>query len=194
MKKSLLIFLLPAFFASTAYSQAVTFFKENMQMKLDAEHVTVTGEYHFRNNYNANFTQTVFFPLPLAPEGLKYDSVAIFDASEQTCITHYRKMPAGLFFQLTLHPQEAKTVRLYYVMDHDGRNVRYLVMTHVQYWHKSLAFGNYTLQITDPSIVIDSVSYKPDEVKSDNNVTTHNWKKVNFNPDKELDIWFHIKK
>jgi len=193
MKKNLSIFLIPLLFASSASCQSVSFYKETLLMKLDASHVTVTGEYCFRNNYGVEANQTIFFPLPLTTGELKLDSVSVFDETEQTYIRHIRKLPAGLFFQLTFHGQEQKKLRIYYVMDHDGRNVRYLVMTHVQYWKKPLPQGTYTLQVEDPSITIDSTSYKPDNVLSDNTRTTHTWHKVNFNPDKELDIWFHHK-
>jgi hypothetical protein len=193
MKKNLFIFLILVFFASLASGQSVSFYKENLLMKLDASHITVTGEYSFRNNYGVEVNQTMFFPLPLTTGELKLDSVSVFDVLEQTYIRNVRKLRAGLFFQLTFHGQEQKKLRIFYVMDHDGRNARYLVMTHIQYWKKPLAQGTYTLQVEDPSITIDSTSYKPDEVVSDNTRTTHTWRKVNFNPDKELDIWFHHK-
>ena len=193
MKKNLSIFLLPLLFASTAVSQPVSFYKENLLMKLDASHVTVTGEYSFRNNHGVETNQTIFFPLPLATGELRLDSVSVFDETEQNYIRNVRKLRAGLFFQLTFHGQEQKKLRIYYVMDHDGRNVRYLVMTHIQYWKKPLPQGTYTLQVEDPSILIDSTSYKPDDMVSDHTRTTHTWHMVKFNPDKELDIWFHKK-
>ncbi len=194
MKKNLFIFLIPALFALSANSQSVTFYKENLVMKLDASHVTVTGEYSFRNNYATDASQTMFLPLPLATGNLKIDSISVVDETMQSNILHYRKLPAGLFFQLTFHGQEQKKIRVFYIMDHDGRNVRYLVMTHVQYWKRPLSQGTYTLQIEDSSIIIDSTSYKPDEILTINAKATRTWHKVNFNPDRELDIWFHRQK
>jgi hypothetical protein len=194
MKKNLFIILIAAFFALPASSQSVIFYKENLVMKLDAAHVTVTGEYSFRNNYATDANQTMFLPLPLATGDLKIDSISVFDETSQSHILHYRRLPAGLFFQLTFHGQEQKKIRIFYIMDHDGRNVRYLVMTHVQYWKKPLSQGTYTLQVEDPSIIIDSTSYKPDQVQTVNSKTIHTWHKVNFNPDRELDIWFHRQK
>jgi hypothetical protein len=194
MKKNLLIILIPFIFALPATSQSVTFYKENMVMKLDTAHVMVTGEYSFRNNYSTDAVQTMFLPLPLATGDIKIDSISILDETTQSYIRHYRKLPAGLFFQLTFHGQEQKKLRILYIMDHDGRNVRYLMMTHIQYWKKPLSQGTYTLQVEDPTITIDSTSYKPDEVMTVNNKPTEIWHKVNFNPDRELDIWFHRQK
>ena len=193
MKKNLFIFLIPILFASTAAGQAVSFYKENLVMKLDNEHITVTGEYFFRNLYGYETNQTVFFPLPLATGELKIDSISVFDEYGQTYIRNVRQLRAGLFFQLTFHGQEQKKLRIYYVMDHDGKNARYLVMTHVQYWKKPLSQGNYTLLVEDPAIAIDSTSYKPDEVVNNDTKTTEAWHMVNFNPDREFDIWFHKK-
>ena len=162
-------------------------------MKLDHEHVNVTGEYTFRNNYGTEANQTIFFPLPLATGELKIDSVSVFDEFGQTWIRNVRILRSGLFFQLNFHGQEQKKIRIVYIMDHDGRNARYLVMTHIQYWKKPLSQGIYSLIVEDPSITIDSTSYKPDEVISDNNKVIQKWRKVNFDPDKEFDVWFHLK-
>ncbi len=194
MKKNLVIILIAGLFALPAKSQSVTFYKENLVMKLDAAHVKVTGEYTFRNNYTAEISQTMFLPLPLATGDLKIDSISVVDETMQGNIIHYRKLPAGLFFQLTFHGQEQKKIRIFYIMDHDGRNFRYLVMTHVQYWKKPLTQGTYTLQVEDPSITIDSTSYKPDEILTANAKVTQTWHKLNFNPDREFDIWFHRQK
>lgn len=191
MKKNLLIFLLPLLFASTAMGQTVSFYRENLVMKLDKEHVTVTGEYFFKNPNGYETNQTVYFPLPLATGDLKIDSVSVYDEFGQTYIRNVRQLRAGLFFQLVFHGQEQKKLRIYYAMDHDGKNARYLVKTHVQYWKKPLSQGNYTLIVDDPAIVIDSTSYKADEVITDNAKITRTWKKVNFDPDKEFDVWFH---
>ena len=193
MKKNLILFLLPLLFALTANGQSVSFYKENTVLKLDAGHIAVTGEYCFRNIYGTGTNQTVFFPLPLVTGDLKIDSVSIFDESSQTFIRHYRKLPAGLFFQLNFSAQEQKKLRIYYILDHDGKYVRYPVMTLVQYWKKPLSQGTYTLQVEDPAITIDSTSYKPDEVLTASSKTTETWRRVNFNPDRELEIWFHRK-
>jgi len=173
--------------------QAVSFYKENLVMKLDASHMIVTGEYCFRNNYSTDANQTVYFPLPLANADLKLDSISVFNESDQTYIRHMRKLPAGLFFQMVFHGQEQIKLRIYYVMDHNGKNFCYPVMTNIEYWKKPLSQGTYTLHVEDPSIIIDSTSYKPDEVIADNSKVTHTWRKMNFKPDKELDIWFHKK-
>jgi hypothetical protein len=193
MKKNLLIIFIPVLFASAAYGQTISFYKENLVMKLDAVHITVTGEYSFRNNYGVESLQTLFFPIPFATGDLKLDSVSVFDLNLQSYVPNVRKLRAGLFFQLNFHGQEQKKLRIYYVMDHDGKNVRYLLMTHVLYWKKPLAQGTFRLEVTDPSIIIDSCSYKPDEVSSDNATIIQTWRKNNFTPDREFDIWFHHK-
>jgi hypothetical protein len=193
MKKNLFIFLLPVLFALAANSQSVTFYKENTVLKLDTSHVTVSGEYCFRNLYGNEANQTIFFPLPLTTGDAKLDSISVYDESSQTYIKHFRRLPAGLFFQLDFYGQEQKKIRIFYIMGHDGRNARYLVKTHVQYWKKPLSQATFILQVEDPSIAIDSTSYKPDEVLTASSKTTETWHKVNFNPDRELDIWFHHK-
>jgi hypothetical protein len=193
MKKNLLIFLLPVFLASTAFSQVVTFTRETMVMTLDASHFTVTGEYCFRNKSSAPAGQTVYFPLPVATSELKMDSIAIWDVTEKGYIMHMRRVPGGVFFQLNIHASDQKILKVTYIMDHNGKEVRYPVMTHIKYWSKPLTEGNYTLQVVDPSLIVDSVSLKPDEVLSENTVLIHKWRKVNFNPDRDLEIWFHKK-
>jgi len=194
MKKNLLIFLIPLFVAASAYGQTVSFLKENVEMKLDASHITVSGEYNFRNNHGTVANKTMFFPLPLATGELKMDSFSVYDVSGQSYIRNVRKLPAGLFFQLNFNGQEQKKIRIFYRMDHDGRTVRYLVKTQIGYWNKALSQGIYTLQVDDSAIIIDSTSFKPDDILANDTRITHFWRKTNFDPDKELEIWFHKQK
>jgi len=159
-------------------------------MKLNASHMTVSGEYSFRNNYGNPANQTIFFPL-IATGELKIDTFSVFDEAEQSYFRNVRKLRSGLFFQLTLQGHEQKKIRIFYVTDHDGINVKYLAKTHAGYWNQPLLQAIYTLQIDDPSIIIDSTSYKPNEVISKETKITYFWRKTNFLPDKELEIWFH---
>jgi hypothetical protein len=193
MKKKVYILLLPVFFISTVSSQTVSFYKENLVMKLDASHMTVSDELNFRNNYAAVADQTVFYSLPLATSDLKIDSVAIFNESDQTCISHFRKLPAGIFFQLSFQGHEQLKIKIIYIIDHNGKTFHYPVMTNILYWKSALPQGSYTLQVEDPAITIDSASFKPDGVIADRTPATYSWHKSNFKPDKELDIWFHKK-
>ncbi len=162
-------------------------------MKLDVEHMMVADELSFRNNYGTVADQTVFYALPLAISDLKIDSVAIFNESNQTYIRHFRKLPAGLFFQLSFQGNEQQKIRITYIIDHNGKNFHCPIMTNVNYWKKPLAQGSYSLQVTDPAITVDSTTYKPDELIADKTPATYSWHKTNFTPDKDLDIFFHKK-
>jgi hypothetical protein len=193
MKKNLLIWILLSVFAANAFNQSLSFARENMVLKLDATHVTVVGEYVYKNNYNTPASQTTFFPLPISTSEIKMDSLSVFDVEENSYIMHTRKIPAGVFFMLNIHGMSQKTIRITYISDHDGKEIRYPVMTHIRYWNKPLHDGSYTVQVMDPTIVVDSLSIMPDATTGENSALVYKWRKWNFNPDRDLEIWFHTK-
>jgi hypothetical protein len=192
MKVTLPIVLIPLLLASVANSQTISFYKEEVGMKLDASHFSVTGEYSFRNNYGAEASQTIFFPL-IATGELKVDSFYVYDESAQSYFKNVRKLRSGLFFQLTLYGHQTKKIRIFYMLDHDGTAVKYLAKTNIGYWKSPVSQVIYTLQIDDPSVIVDSTSFKPDDILTRDSRITYFWRKADFLPDKELEIWFHHK-
>ena len=191
MIKNLVIIFLSLSFVFPANAQNVILTRENVVVHLDSVHIRVNGEYLFRNTSSHMVSQTMFFPLPLMKGNEKLDTVAIFDISDNAPIRSYRRLGAGIFYQLSFQPQEQKKLRLFYVHDHNGKEAKYLLMTHDKYWNKAVSLEEFSIIFDERDITIDSLSYKPDKTMVETDKTTHAWHKVNFMPDKELEIWFH---
>jgi hypothetical protein len=191
MIKNLVIVFILISFAVPADAQSIILVRENVVIHLDSVHIRVNGEYLFRNTTGHEISQTMFFPLPSIKGNQKLDTLSITNASTNTPIRSFRRMAAGIFYQLSFQAQEQKKLRLYYSHDHDGKEAKYLLMTHVKYWNKPVSLEEFSVIFDEQEITIDSLSYKPDKTIVDKGKTTHSWHKVNFMPDKELDIWFH---
>ena len=194
MNRSHFFLLVFAGIAFQTNAQTVSFYREKIEMKLDPAHLSVKAEYYYRNSYNSELTQTLFVPISPVSGNMKVDTFSIFDETQNVRLSHCRRLPAGLFFQVNFHPLEQKKIRISYVMDHDGRYARYLVMTHANYWKRPALQGTYSLEFEDPALKFDSASYKPDKTTISGEKTTLLWQKLNFKPDRELEFWFHLQK
>jgi len=191
MIKNLVIVLLSLSLVIPAGAQNVILARENVVIHLDPVHLQANGEYYFRNTAAHEVSQVMFFPLPLLTGDLKLDTLSITDASTGTPIRSFRRMSAGIFYQLTFQPQEQKKLKIYYSHDHNGKEASYLLMTHQKYWNKPVSLEEFSIVFDEKAITIDSLSYKPDKTVVEPDKTIHSWHKVNFQPDKELQIWFH---
>ncbi|MDP4281412.1 MAG: hypothetical protein Q8867_04610 [Bacteroidota bacterium] len=174
-------------------AQIVSFYKEIVNLELDSAHLTVNAELYFRNNYSTPASPVIFFPYSCKGNVVKVDSIRVEDMSNNHLLRLARKTLAGVMFQLDLGNMEQKRVHVTYIQDHDGKEAGY-VLTKIKYWNEPLNQGNYALVFTDPRIIIDSVSYKPDNIIQEEGKNRYTWKKNNFSPDRELYIYFHRNK
>ncbi|MEI6173908.1 MAG: hypothetical protein WCR01_09155 [Bacteroidota bacterium] len=191
MKRFSIFLLLIGFNAFQATAQQLDFVREKAEFKLGITHLEVTAELWFKNPTNKTISQTMH--IPFACDGSDYanDSLTILDCTTNTCIKPIRKNIAGALIQVTVNAQEQKKIRVSYIQNHDGKRAGYII-TKIKYWNKPLAEGNYTLLVESPSIRIDSTSYKPDNISTEDGKIKETWRKYNFSPTKELCIHFHV--
>jgi hypothetical protein len=185
----LLILLAGVFNLATA--QQIEFTRENVTISLDTGHVTVISEIYLKNPSGGTTGKLVFFPMPLRNSGMKRDTIELVDVTDNTVIRSIKKNPAGIFFMANFSPNEQKKYRITYTDDHNGHEIKYLVMTNVQYWSDPIPLANYFLTFNENLFTVDSASFVPDKINTENGITTESWKKTNFKPDQELTIYFH---
>ncbi len=190
MAKNLYIGIFLVAFVSGATAQNVLLSREKVAIRVDPVHVTVSGEYVFRNNAARVTNQTMFFPLPVIRGEQKLDSVSFYDLTGSSSV-NYRRLPAGLFYQLTFQPQQSRKIGLYYSYDHNGTEARYLQKGHASYWNSPISQEDVTVSFNELEITIDSLSVKPETKVIEDGITKCSWHRTNFMPDKELEIWFH---
>jgi hypothetical protein len=190
MNAKRLFLVVSVLFCLYSNGQIITFYRENMTFRLDSAHMEVTGEIYFRNNSTENVDKTFFFPFSCHGQSIKVDTISVFDVSKNSYIKPARRNIAGILFAMSFTPKEEKKLRINYIQDHDGKTTGYIV-TKIKYWNAPLAQGNYKLIVSNPKIVIDSTSFKPDNHSVVDGKTTLTWHESNFMPEKELCFYFH---
>jgi hypothetical protein len=192
MKTQLLIIPAFCFAFLQGVPQDANLFRENVTMKLDSAHFTVSGEYFFRNPLSQPVSQTIFYPHLFEKQGTKVDTISIYDESDNIFLKPKRKMTTGVFFLLDLNKNEEKKVRISYTQDHDGQSATYILAS-ARYLPKPLTTATYSLKVSS-KIAIDSCSLKPDNQETINDLNYLQWHKANFKPTRDLIIYFHLKK
>lgn len=191
--KKILIFSFIAAVTLSVTAQHVELSRENTVLTLDKDHVRLNAELTYKNNSGQSVSQMIFFPLCVRNDELKRDTFAIFDITANAPVASYRKQPAGVFFMLNFQPNQQRKIRITCGDDHNGSMIKYLVMTHINFWGLPLDQGDYTLKYDSKSVTIDSASFKPDQQSTnDAGESSIIWKKTNWKPDKELEVYFKM--
>lgn len=176
-----------------SFSQKVDLARESVTFILDEKHIAISAELVYRNTSGFAVNQMLFVPMPLKKEGMKRDTLVVHDMTDNKFIKEPRNQPAGLLFALAFEPNAQKKIRVCYTDDHNGTSFIYPLKMQADYWQGPLAFGSYTLKYDETKIVIDSTSYTADNIAKEAEETILTWKKSNFSPPKEFEVWFHKK-
>lgn len=192
MKKRLIL-LSFLFIGVTVSAQHVDLIRENAAFVLDSAHFSVHAEVVYRNLSGSLVNQMMFIPLPVCKEGTKRDTLTVFDVTANRSIKIPRSQPAGLLFGLAFEPNQQKKLLICYTDSHDGKYLTYPLKTQAEFWKGPLAFGSYTLKYDDTVIAIDSMSTPPDTTVQEGGETILTWKRSNYTPAREFEIWFHRK-
>lgn len=192
MKKIQLSFLLLFLFLSS-FSQKVDLVRESVNFVLDAKHVLVSAELVYKNTSAFAINQMIFVPMPLRKSGLMRDTLVLFDMTDNRFIREPRNQPAGLLFGMAFEASEQKKLRVCYTDDHNGISFTYPMKMQADYWQGPLSFGSYTLKYDETLVVLDSTSMLPDNTTREAEETILTWKRSNFKPEREFEVWFHKK-
>ena len=192
MKKILLMLALTSP-AVSLFSQKIDLVRESVTFILDAQHVAVSAELVYKNSSASLVNQMLFVPMPLRKEGMKRDTLVVHDMTANRFIKEPRNQPAGLIFALAFEPESQKKLRVCYTDDHNGTSFIYPLKMQADYWQGPLSFGSYTLKYDETVVVIDSTSMPPDSSVKEAEETILTWKRSNFTPVREFEVWFHKK-
>jgi hypothetical protein len=185
--KAMLMFLL--LFQPFAYSQELSFFKENITFTLDRKHFTVDACYWFANQLDKNCEKTIYYPFGSGSEKEQVDSIEIANISLKIIPTIIDHDKNGFSFLLEVAANDTEVYHIKYIQEIASDSARYILIS-TQQWNKALDNAEYKL-IVDKRIELTSFSYKPDRVYTVNDKKIYYWAKSNFMP--ASDMVFHFK-
>ncbi len=180
-----------AILISPGFSQKVDLVRESVVFILDESHVAVTAELVYKNTSAFPVNQMIFVPMPLRKEGMIRDTLVVHDMTDNRFIKEPRNQPAGIIFGMSFEKESTKKIRVCYTDDHNGTSFMYPLKMQADYWQGPLAYGSYTLKYDDTKVIVDSTSYTADNAGKEAEETILTWKRSNFRPDREFEVWFH---
>jgi hypothetical protein len=167
--------------------QDLQFYREDIVFSIHDKNVETSAEYYFCNIGNKDKRVALFYPFPENTKEL-VDSLVVEDMRTKTVIP-YQEARSGVFIPISVKAYGQSAYRVYFRQQLKENHFRYILKSTAT-WGKSLEFANYELQMPS-SFIPDSLSYLPDTSFIINNIQYYQWKKTDFMPDKDFEVFFH---
>jgi hypothetical protein len=167
-------------------AQSTSFYKEHITFKIEDGYFYVNGQYFLRNANHSNNQILLFYPFPTDTIYSVVDSLLIYNFNRGKEIFDYKKIRAGILFNLEL---DSITEVFISYRQRLKTNIARYILTTTQDWGKPLEEVTYEL-ITTGNLKINSFSYPPDSQEIINNSIIYYWRKENFMPLKDMIFTF----
>lgn len=154
------------------------FIGEKIDFSINDSLFNVNGIYIFVNSTKDEIKQKIFFPLNQGVDS--FNVKRVFNLSNNQFLPFQQKIN-GISFLLIVPPKDTTYLNISYSQNTYSENIYLFEST--QTWDTPLKFAEYSLR-WDDSVIIDSLSYKPDSIV--NNVCY--WSKENFYPKENFKI------
>jgi hypothetical protein len=154
--------------------------------KVSAENVVTDATYNFCNLGEKNLKTPLFYPFPENTREL-IDSIQITDMKADTTLP-FREGKSGVFFGISIDAYGQAAYRVYFRQKLIEQKFIY-ILTSTESWGRALEFANFELQVP-LHLPLDSLSYPPDSSFILNDIRFFQWKKKDFMPEKDFEIFF----
>jgi len=170
-----------------AFSQKISFFREDLGFRLSAEVFEVNGLYYFRNSTNQEVRQMLFYPFPDVEKFGEITYISVNNENDTTSLVATQSKH-GTLFKLQIPPNGEVAYRIKYGQKNKGSTAKYIITT-TQKWDKPFEVANYSLEFAS-EIRLDSISIPPDSVAKTTESTRFYWSRQNFMPVCDFDFFF----
>jgi hypothetical protein len=162
----------------TIYAQDVSFFKENITMKIENGYFYVNGTYYLRPGGDTSIVLAYPFP-PDSVYG-KVDSVFIMDMESGQVIEPLDRRENSLVFRAGFGISDEVAILISYRQEIRANKAEYILKSTAA-WRKPLEEATYQLIVPD-SLRIVSFAYPPDDSIDTGQEKVYFWTKRNFMP------------
>lgn len=167
--------------------QNLEFYREDIVFILNKNFVETDAAYHFCNVGESDIKTVLFYPFP--DNTLKLiDSIKIEDLRTNVSIP-FRKADSGLYFMIYVKAFAQSAYKVYFRQNLKDGHFKYILTT-TSTWRRPLDQASYELHVPI-SISIDTLSYSPDTSFTSQKTQYFMWKKKDFMPDKDFEVFFH---
>ena len=181
MIRSILLTLLIALQIG-AYSQNLSFFRENITMKIEGRDFYVSGTYYFR--YDKNDKKLLHYPFPTGELYGNPDSVYLYDLTNDFVIKPLEIDSSMLLFLVDFSNHPELVIQISYKQPLKSNQAEYIIET-TKVWGK--AFEEATYQLIVPSnISIQNFSILPSDSIITEFKKVYTWQKYNYMPERNM--------
>jgi hypothetical protein len=190
MRKELSLIILTVLqsYSLTLKSQDLQFYREDIVFSIHEKYVETDAGYYFCNVGEKDIRVALFYPFPENTKEL-IDSIMVEDLKTKSVLP-YRDARSGIHFEIFVKAYGQSAYRVYFRQQLKEDHFRYILNSTAS-WGRSLEFANYELQMP-LAINPDSLSYPSDTSFIQNNIRYYQWKKTDFMPDRDFEVYFHL--
>jgi hypothetical protein len=189
MKQTLFLTILIVLqsYSLTVISQDLQFYREDIVFRIHVNNVETDAAYYFANVGDKDKRVALFYPFPENTKEL-VDSLVVEDLRTKSVIPH-QEARSGVFIPIFTKAYGQSAYRVYFRQLLKEDHFRY-ILNSTATWGKPLEFANYELQLP-VSVTLDSLNYPPDTSFIMNDIRYFKWKKTDFMPDRDFEVFFH---
>lgn len=181
MKKLFPFFVLIAIGLS-ASGQQLSFYRENITMKIREKQFYVSGTYYF--SYNLSGIKQLYYPFPVSDQFGNPDSVYLYDLTNNTAIAPTEQDSSGLLFLADFSNHSDISIQISYKQPLLGNRAEYILET-TKVWGKPFKEATYQL-IIPKGLIITRFAITPDDSMSTDMERIYTWEKYNFMPERNM--------
>lgn len=189
LKKLFLLFALVAA-GLLASGQQLSFYRENITMKIQEHHFYVSGTYYFRVDQPG--IKQLYYPFPVSDLFGNPDSVYLFDLTNNAPIEPTVSDSSGLLFLADFSKYSDLGIQISYRQPLLGSKAEYILET-TKVWGKPFREATYQL-IIPKSLIITRFAIVPDDFIITDQEKIYTWEKYNYMPERNMVFEFSEEK
>jgi hypothetical protein len=170
-------------------AQDLQFYREDILFTIDGYSAQTDAKYYFCNVGEKDIRMSLFYPFPGNTLEL-IDSLVITETFSDSLIA-YRRAASGIFFEISVKAYGTSAYRVYFRQKLLENHFKY-ILTSTSAWGRPMDYAKYELLLPSP-LEIDSLSISPDTSFRENKMFHYRWKKVDYMPDRDFEVFFHVK-
>jgi len=182
MIRLIIVLLVSLVINTNIFGQPLSFYKENITMKIEKEHFYVNGIYYL-DNIN-NDIRSIIYPLPVDSVYGPIDSLYIINLTSGKIIQPIKEDSNLVVFKVDFSKHNKIEIQISYRQKLFGNRAEYILNSTLA-WKKPIGQVNYQL-IVPAEIEIQDFSIQPDDLIINTNSTVYYWEKYNYLPSENL--------
>jgi len=184
-----IVFIALVFTIESLSAQNLSFYKENITMKIEGDYFYVTGLYYLQ--YSGQEMSTLVYPYPIDAQYGEVDSVKIYDLSSNEYIEPVYNKKSGTVFIIQGNSTGGIILQISYRQKLLANKAEYILTSTIT-WGKPLDKADYQLIIPKDYTIVN-FSIPPDESIINDKEKVYYWSKEYYMPDRNM-VFEFVKK